>query len=571
MSPKTKKSGVTRKQPKKARLSSRESLAEQLAAVRAIGESLAHTVGVDQLLAQVVVQVTRLMRASRTTLFIHDPEANEIWSKIAEGIEVREIRLRLGQGIAGWVAVHREPALVVDAYADERFNPAVDKVTGFRTRSVAAAPLLDPEGQLLGVVQVLNRRGGPFTEQDMGLLTAIAAQVSFVLENARLSEELLKRNRELDLLYALEQEASASNDVRGLLTTALGRVCGQLRAHAAAVLLRPARGAPMIFRRLGKGDLSVEAVSPDEPLALVADYGASMPEHSILRVPLVWDRRIIGAFEVSQPETRNDGRGGFEDDDIKTMTVVAAQLSRVITNADERLQRSTNERLAAVGQMLASVAHDLRAPMTVVSGYAQLMGEEEDDPSQRTYRCNRILTQIDEMMAMIGDLLAFARGDSKLRASDVKLESLAADLQETLRHTCAPRGIKLEVERQPGVAVVDQGRVKRILHNLAKNAIDVMRRGDGLFIDMQSSDEGLKLTVRDQGPGMNEATRARIFEPFFSDKAGGTGLGLTIVKRFVEDHSGTIAVKSAPGEGTTVEVLLPHAARSENDRPMGAT
>jgi signal transduction histidine kinase len=268
---------------------------------------------------------------------------------------------------------------------------------------------------------------------------------------------------------------------------------------------------------------------------------------------------------------RMNDRASFEDDDIKTMTVIAAQLSRVITNADERHQRSTNERLAAVGQMLASVAHDLRTPMTVVSGYAQLMGEEEDDPPQRTHRCARILKQIDEMMAMIGDLLAFARGDSRLRATDVKLDLLAAELEETLKYTCEPRGIRLAVERAPGVAVVDQGRVKRILHNLAKNAIDVMRRGDGLFISMAVSDEGLRLTVRDQGPGMNEATRARLFEPFFSDKAGGTGLGLTIVKRFVEDHDGTIEVKSAPGEGTTVQVLLPHAPRSENDTAMGAT
>ncbi len=574
MSPKTKKSGVTRKQTRKQagkpRLSSRESLAEQLAAVRAIGESLAHTVGVDQLLAQVVVQVTRLMRAARTTLFLYDADANEIWSKIAEGMEVREIRLRVGLGIAGWVAEHREPAIVVDAYADDRFNPAVDKTTGFRTRSVAAAPLLDPEGELLGVVQVLNRRGGPFTEQDMGLLTAIAAQISFVLENARLSEELLKRNRELDLLYALEQEASAASEVRGLLTSALTLVCAQLHARAAAVLLRPGQGTPVIYRFAGHDRLSVEAVTANEPLALVADYGASMPEHSILRVPLVWDRRIIGAFEVSQPEPRGDVRAGFKDDDIKTMTVVAAQLSRVITNADERLLRSTNERLAAVGQMLASVAHDLRTPMTAVSGYAQLMAEDDDDPAQRSYRCSRILTQIDAMMAMIGDLLAFARGDTRLRAAEVNLENLAADLHETLRHTSEPRGIKLTIERVPGFAVVDQGRVKRILHNLAKNAIDAMRRGDGLFIAMSTSDEGLRLSVRDQGPGMNEATRARIFEPFFSDKAGGTGLGLTIVKRFVDDHSGSIAIKSAPGEGTTVEVLLPHAARSENHTPMGA-
>lgn len=538
--------------------------------MRAIGESLAHAVGVDALLAEVVVQVTRLMRASRTTLFIHDPDAGEIWSKVAEGIETRVIRLPVGQGIAGWVAEHRKPAIVVDAYADRRFNPAVDKKTGFRTRSVAAAPLLDPEGRLLGVVQVLNRKGGPFNEQDMGLLNAIAAQISFVLENARLSEELLKRNRELDLLYALEQEASASLDVRELVRSALVLVCAQLHAHAAAVLLRPSRGAPVVYRyAVARKALSVEAVKADDPLALVADHGAAMPEHSILRVPLVLDRRIIGAFEVSQPEPTSDGRASFKDDDIKTMTVVAAQLSRVITNADERNQRSAQERLAAVGQMLASVAHDLRTPMTVVSGYAQLMGEG-DDPSQRTFRCNRILMQIDDMTAMIGDLLSFARGDKQLRATSVNLEALAADMHEVLSATCEPRGIALSIDRSDGTAIVDLGRVKRILQNLAKNAIDVMRRGDGLFIVMASSDEGLKLTVRDEGPGMTEAKRARLFEPFFSDKVGGTGLGLTIVKRFVEDHAGSIAVKSAPGEGTTVEVLLPHASRSENDTMMGA-
>ncbi len=131
---------------------------------------------------------------------------------------------------------------------------------------------------------------------------------------------------------------------------------------------------------------------------------------------------------------------------------------------------------------------------------------------------------------------------------------------------CARRsGIALAIEPGHGVAIVDLSRTKRIIHNLAKNAIDVMTRGAQLSIALTAEHQGLHIVVRDQGIGMDETTQARLFEPFFTDKSDGTGLGLTIVKRFVDDHGGSIRVKSAEGSGTTVEVLLPHAARSEND------
>jgi signal transduction histidine kinase len=531
-------------------------LSEQLAAVKAIGEVLAQTVGVDQLLIQVVDQVTRLMHAERSTLFLYDAEHEEIWSKVAEGTDLREIRLSRGQGVAGWVAEHRTAVNVPDAYADARFNPAVDKRTGFRTRSIVAAPLLDPTGRLLGVVQVLNRHGGPFGLADQQLLTAIASQIAFAVENARLSDELLRRNRELDLLYALEQEASASTDAQELLASILGRTSAQLRSAEAAVLLTQG-AAGIIYRRTPSG-LTPESAKADDPLVRIADGGTTDHDRRSLRVPLVWDRRIIGALEVSGPERT------YDSEDLKTLTLVAGQLSRALTVTQERAERTHNDRLAVIGRMLASVAHDLRTPMTVISGHAQLMTDEAD-AAKRIERSNRILVQIDEMTAMVGDLLAFARGDSKLHIAYVSIEPLALELRDTLRPVCEPRGIQLRVEHRPGVAFVDPGRVKRILHNLAKNAIDVTSRGDSLTIGIFATDQALELFVQDEGIGMDAETRARLFEPFFTGKAGGTGLGLTIVKRFVEDHRGRITVSSAPGRGTRIDVVLPHVRGPEMD------
>ena len=531
-------------------------LAEQLAAVRAIGEVLASTVGVDALLVDVVVQVTRLMHAERSTLFLYDPETEEIWSRVAEGTDIREIRLAKGQGVAGWVAEHRTAVVVKDAYADERFNPAFDKRTGFKTRSIVAAPLFDPSGRLLGVVQVLNRHGGHFAEADKQLLIAIAAQIAFAVENARLSEELLRRNRELDLLYALEQEVSASLDSQELVGSALARTNAQLRSAEAAVLLT--HGAAGIIYRRDQNGLRSSSVTADEPLSTIAETGTSYQDRHCMRVPLVWDRRLIGALEVSSPER------AYDREDLKTLTLVAGQMSRAINVTQERAERTHNDRLAVIGRMLASVAHDLRTPMTVISGHAQLMSDESDG-KKRSDRSNRILVQIDEMTAMVGDLLAFARGDSKLHIAYVSVESLARDIEESLGPTCEPRGIKLTIESRPGVAFVDAGRVKRILHNLAKNAIDVLTRGDGLTIGATATDEALELFVKDEGPGMDAETRSRLFEPFFTGKAGGTGLGLTIVKRFVDDHGGRITVTSEPGRGTRIDVVLPHVRRPEMD------
>jgi len=570
-------------------------LEEQLSAVSAIGQAHARCVGLDALFEQIVPNVSILMHAERTTLFLYDAATREIWSKVAEGAEVREIRLGLGQGIAGWVAEHRRRVNIGNAYSDARFNPEVDARTGFRTQSVAAVPILHHQGQMLGVLQVLNHAGGPFEEEHFALLEAIAIQTAYAVENAQLAQHILDQNRELelararaeqrsaelDLLYQLERETSASTNVDELLNSIVVRACAYLHSEAGSVLLHDDSSNKLFFRAVSgpRKDqlLRVTLNAGEGVVGWVAEHGeplivnepAGDPRHeialaskidyhpsAILAVPLSWDHRVIGALEVLNPLPQRDGTRGYDLGDLKLLTLIAGQVASALTVAKQRSARLDTERLAAVGGMLAGVAHDLRNPMTVISGYAQLMAEEGDATARRN-ASERIVYQVDEMTGMIADLLAFSRGDSRLHPSVVSLPELVGDIGENLKMQCTPRGINLHIDASPGSVVIDAGRTKRIIYNLAKNGIEALKRGGHLTLKLGQKGHDLDLEVNDDGPGIAPEVRARIFEPFVSaGKPHGTGLGLSIVKRFVEDHRGQVTVDSQPGRGTTFSVRL---------------
>ena len=142
------------------------------------------------LLQKVMSEATRMLKAERATLFLNDEKTNELFSKVGLGLEAAEIRLPNHLGIAGAVFTTRQTINIPFAYADLRFNPAFDKKTGFFTRSILCVPVINKDGKMIGVTQVLNKRGGPFTTEDESRLKAFTAQVSIALENAKLFDDI---------------------------------------------------------------------------------------------------------------------------------------------------------------------------------------------------------------------------------------------------------------------------------------------------------------------------------------------------------------------------------------------
>jgi adenylate cyclase len=142
------------------------------------------------LLSKVMAEATRMLNADRSTLFLNDPKTNQLFSRVAMGDGIGEIRLPNTAGIAGAVFSSGQTVNIPYAYADLRFNPAFDKQTGYFTRSILCVPIVNKDAKVIGVTQALNKRGGPFTEEDEQRLKAFTAQVSIALENAKLFEDV---------------------------------------------------------------------------------------------------------------------------------------------------------------------------------------------------------------------------------------------------------------------------------------------------------------------------------------------------------------------------------------------
>lgn len=149
---------------------------------------------VDKLLLILSDLAREILEVDRCSLFLLDEERNELWTKVAHG--VKEIRVPSNKGIVGWVAENRKPLVVNDAYADSRFNPEVDKQTGYKTENILAIPLLDKKGKTLGVFQAVNKRNGSFSEEDVELFTLLGGYAASAIETSLLQKKIKEAYRE---------------------------------------------------------------------------------------------------------------------------------------------------------------------------------------------------------------------------------------------------------------------------------------------------------------------------------------------------------------------------------------
>ena len=202
--------------------------AEEMDFLRLVSDITAE-LDVDALLMRVMAEATRMLHAERSTLFLRDERTHELFARIAEGDSVGEIRFPETAGVAGAVVSTGESINIAHAYADLRFSPELDRRTGFFTRSILCVPVISNDGQIIGVTQVLNRRGGPFTAEDEQRLKAFTAQVSIALQNAKLFDDLQNMRNYSEAMLASMSNGVITLDRSGTIATcndAGGRILG---------------------------------------------------------------------------------------------------------------------------------------------------------------------------------------------------------------------------------------------------------------------------------------------------------------------------------------------------------
>ena len=214
-----------------------EAALRRQAILREVLEALASEPDLDALLRLVVGHITQAMDADRSSLFLLDAAHDQLWSRVAEGSGMREIRLPLGEGIAGHVGATGETINLPDAYEDARFNPAFDRQTGYRTRSMLCMPLVGRDGGRVGVIQVLNKRDGVFTADDESLLAALGTQVAIALRNASLLEAQRRETERRALLLDVMRSLSGHLELDTLLEAIMARTTEAMRADRSTLFL----------------------------------------------------------------------------------------------------------------------------------------------------------------------------------------------------------------------------------------------------------------------------------------------------------------------------------------------
>ncbi|GFE59409.1 nitrogen regulation protein NR(II) [Geobacter sp. AOG1] len=268
----------------------------------------------------------------------------------------------------------------------------------------------------------------------------------------------------------------------------------------------------------------------------------------------------ITGFLCQQEETRRlqleETARGLEESYRKLQ-----RQADMIIGIEEQLRRA--ERLSALGELSAVLAHEIRNPLGSIRGTAEIL-RDDYRPGDRKYEFLEILfKETDRLNRVVEDFLGLARPVAAERET-CDLSSELREVQSLLAGEAASRGVRLRLDLADLPPVRgDREKLRQVFLNLALNGIQATGRGGDMTIRSvlrpvgEGAPAGIEISFADTGAGIASAQMARIFEPFFTTKEGGTGLGLAIAQKIVESHGGTIDVTSDVGKGTTFTVRLP--------------
>jgi two-component system sensor histidine kinase AtoS len=221
-------------------------------------------------------------------------------------------------------------------------------------------------------------------------------------------------------------------------------------------------------------------------------------------------------------------------------------------------ERVQNERWTAIGRMAASIVHDIRSPLAALRGTAELLQMKVPDPAHRE-KLKIIIEEVDRLARLSGEMLEFSSQAQPLNSSPISMDQLIRDFLKSVGPRLEQEQIRLDARLgHPGVLLLDQRKMVRLLHNVVGNALEAMKPGGTLTVETKTVEGRAMLSISDTGCGMSPEIAGRVFEPFFGEgKDHGSGLGMPIVRRIVEQHDATIFIESIPGAGTRVLVSFP--------------
>jgi signal transduction histidine kinase len=562
---------------------------ERLNLLHNVSNVIHSTLEPQEALQLILSEAVGMMRASSGSLVLINPTTNFLEIQASKGLpeNAAELKLRVGEGITGWVARVGKPARIGDVAKDPRYIMLQRNV-----RSELAVPL-EVNGEVRGVLNVDSDNENAFSAEDQELLEALAVQAARVIQNTWLYEQLRLKARLFESLANVSRTINSTLNLDDALHVVTAEACALMRAKMCSLMmlddshewldLRASHGAGDEYLskpRLSVGESLLGVVVRRKKPLQVANVQIStryqnvdVARHeglvSLLSVPLLFAGQAIGTLSVYTGQPYN-----FSNEEIRILSALAelsaiaiekARLYERIVDVEEQLRQ--NEKLSALGLLAAEVAHEIRNPLTVMKMLYHSLDLKFPTSDPRAKDTRIISEKIEHLNKIVEQILAFAR-TSEPKLAPLNLRQLLDELGLLVRHKLKNQNVVWKTKLPPDLPGItgDATQLEQVFLNLILNAAEAMPNGGTLTISARMTTarhEGTRtplviIAFADTGEGMTEEQQQRAFTSLLNTtKRTGTGLGLAIVHRIVEAHHGKLTLRSKPGEGTTIRVLLP--------------
>ena len=511
---------------------------ERLSALVDVSRLVSSTSDLDDMLLFLMTSATKVMESKDSSLMLLDESTNELVFKIALGEkskELNEVRMKMGQGVCGWVAQHGKPLMVNDVSTDRRFYAGVDEKLGYKTESILCVPL-KLKDKVIGVVEVLNTvREGSFYKADLELLSAFASQAAIAIENCKLYSA--SQNR-------MEKVVESMSD--GVVIT--GSQGSVLRMNPAA------KNMLGLSASVADASIDLRALPLDKDLKTIVN-------RCFDEIDLVAEEVTVQDFKARVLKLSSAPVLDFQGEKIGVVTVM-----HDITRQKE-IDRMKSD-------FVSSVSHELRTPLTSIKGYIDNMrdGIAGDLTEKQTAYLDKAKENVDRLARLVNDVLDVSRiesGKTELKCESVELAQLTRESAQQLAPMAADKRLTVAVEAEGEVRVIaDRDKISQVLINLIGNAIKFTPDAGEVCVRLRAGEDGVaEVCVTDTGEGIAPDELEMVFDRFYQgvngSKRGGTGLGLSIAKGLVALHGGRVWAESTPGQGSSFYFTLPIGASGQ--------
>ena len=568
--------------------------ASEVNALLEISKAITSGLYLEDVLRLIVTVTAKVMDSKICSLWILDEKDQKLKLKATQSISeeyLKERSLGLGEGVVGIVALQNRPMAILDVLKEPLYK---EKELAKREGLISMLSVpMSMKDKVIGVINCYTSYPHPFSKTEEEMLTTVANQAAICIENSGLMETL-----DIDEILHLVLEGVTKNigfdrarlylvnEKRNVLECKMAVGVDEEGIRGIALRLEPPDS--IVARSvIEKKPFVIPDASKDPRVNPVLKEKFGL--HSLVVIPILAKEKALGVIAADYVEPGKN----IKADVLESVMIFAQQAGLAIHNAfryqelknfseqmEEKIQKTTatlrkteaqlirSEKLAALGQLAAGIAHEIRNPLTSINILIHSLRDSFSSNNSHREDLQVIEEEIDRINKIVDQFLRFARPSPPL-LEKAEISSVFEETLQLLRPQIEKQ--RISVQKNFGslpLINIDKEQMKQVVLNLLLNAIQAMPGGGRLQLAgrMPRGNRWIQLSIQDSGMGIPPQDMDKLFDPFFSTREGGIGLGLSIAHRIIDQHHGRIEVESTPEKGTLFTIWLPLERGQDADR-----